>query len=219
MSPVHSTPHVPDPSGVFRRVASSDDVERITETVTLAFTGDPTWSPLLTPVAGELDAARSYWRLFTSSAQRYPWSFMNDEGTVASVWYPPQAEELTAEEEARFPEFVHEVFGQARATKLLETIERFDAAKPSGDYFYLSLLAVHPDRRGSGLGMQLLAENLRHFDTLGVATYLESSNPTNDTKYERAGYRRHGSIDLPSGLTLTTMWRDPGDASASTPSG
>jgi len=192
----------------FRRAASRTDLARVTETVTLAFGDDPTWSPLLSP-AGTLDAAREYWRFFIDSAQRYPWAFTNDEGSVAAVWYPPGATELTPDEEERFPSVARCLLGNARATELLEAVDRFEAATPSGEFFYLSLLAVHPSRRGQGLGMQLLAETLQEIDALGVPSYLESSNPANDAKYERLGYRRHGSFTIPSGLELTTMWRDP----------
>jgi predicted GNAT family acetyltransferase len=68
---------------------------------------------------------------------------------------------------------------------------------------------VHPDHRGKGLGMALLAENLKRVDDEEVGAYLESSNPSNDRRYERMGFRRVGEFATPdTGGTVATMWRD-----------
>lgn len=180
-----------------------------TETVTLAFKDDPTWSPVVESNADDPDAARRYWEFFVRSSQRFPWMGQSDDGAAVSVWLPPGADELTPEEEDRFPEFAAELFGASRRDELLRIIERFDAARPEGEYFYLSLLATHPTRRGEGLGMRLLESNLRRLDELEAPSYLESSNPVNDKRYQRLGFRPHGTIVLPSGVKLMTLWRDP----------
>lgn len=111
-----------------------------TETVTLAFKDDPTWSPVVESNADDPDAARRYWEFFVRSSQRFPWMGQSDDGAAVSVWLPPGADELTPEEEDRFPDFAAELFGASRRDELLGIIERFDAARPEGDYFYLSLL-------------------------------------------------------------------------------
>jgi hypothetical protein len=42
-----------------------------------------------------------------------------------------------------------------------------------------------------------------------VPAYLESSNPANDPRYERRGFRRVGEFNRPDEeLTVATMWRD-----------
>jgi predicted GNAT family acetyltransferase len=58
--------------------------------------------------------------------------------------------------------------------------------------------------------MALLAENLRRIDEEGMPAYLESSNPANDARYERAGFRRTGEFTTPDDTrTVATMWREP----------
>lgn len=179
-----------------------------TDTITRAFSTDPTWAPIIEGT-GSPKTPFEYWDFFVRSSQRFPWMGSVNEGEAVTVWLPPGAAELTPAEEEEFPNLAQEWFGQEAADELFRIIERFDEARPDGNYFYLSLLATHPDSYGRGLGMGLLKANLAELDRLGEPSYLESSNPANDGRYERLGYRRHGTISLPSGLELSTFWRDP----------
>lgn len=183
-------------------------IGRVTEIVSLAFANDPTWSPFASPGGVVTDDTRTYWDVFVRSAQRYPWTFMNEEETAAAVWFPPGATELTPEEEERLPQLATQLFGEEKAAELFQVYEQFEASTPKGDFFYLSLLGVDPAHAGQGLGLKLLRENLERIDALGVPTYLESSNPANDAKYMSVGYEPHGTFTLPSGLTLSTFWRE-----------
>lgn len=92
----------------------------------------------------------------------------------------------------------------------MELLERFDASHPTGDpHYYLSLLGTHPDCRGLGLGMALLAENLAKIDEEAMPAYLESSNPENVKRYERLGFRRVGEFSTPDGSRIVaSMWRE-----------
>jgi hypothetical protein len=57
-------------------------------------------------------------------------------------------------------------------------------------------------------GQRLLAENLLGWDRAGVPADLESTNPGNDHRYERAGFRRIGGFTaVLDGAPITTMWR------------
>ena len=184
-------------------------IAAITNIVSHAFHADPTWSPFVSPGGNVTGTTLQYWEFFVRSAARYPWTYVSDDLAAASVWIPPGGTELTADEESSFEGFATELFGHTQTAALLKVIDRFDAATPAGEYAYLSLLAVDPPQAGKGAGMRLLTENLAHTDALEVPTYLESSNPHNNVKYEALGYRPHGTIELPSGLSLTTYWRDP----------
>jgi predicted GNAT family acetyltransferase len=90
-------------------------------------------------------------------------------------------------------------------------LERFEANHPrETPHFYLSLLGTHPEHRGQGKGMGLLAANLAQIDEIGMPAYLESSNRANDHRYERLGFVQVGEFSAPAGgPTLACMWRDP----------
>lgn len=92
----------------------------------------------------------------------------------------------------------------------MELVERFETSHPKEPpHYYLTLLGTHPNHRGRGLGMGLLAENLARIDAEGVPTYLESTNPDNNPRYGRLGFRKVGAFATPDGTrTVTRMWRD-----------
>jgi predicted GNAT family acetyltransferase len=59
--------------------------------------------------------------------------------------------------------------------------------------------------------MGLLAENLVRIDRERMPAYLESSNPANNHRYERQGFRAVGEFrTVLDDAVVTTMWRPVG---------
>ena len=187
------------------RLATERDVDGVAATLTAAFAADPLWSWAF-PEAG-LDAL---WGLCVTSAMRYPSIRFVGDYAAASIWIPPGGTELTAEEEASLEPMLEGLIG-SRAVEVLALLERMERVHPEAPpHYYLSLLGTHPDHRGKGLGMALLADNLAEIDSEGMPAYLESSNSRNDPRYERLGFEKIGEFERPDGgLTCSTMWREP----------
>jgi len=187
------------------RVATEDDLDCVSKTLRAAFEHDPLWSWAF-PDSDKLEV---WWRFLIGSALRYPWVWITSGHTAASVWVPPGGSELTEQEETSVEPLLDDLLG-ARSREVVELLERFDASHPTGEpHYYLSLLGTHPDNRGQGLGMALLAENLAKIDEEGMPAYLESSNPDNDKRYERLGFMRVGEFSTPGGSrTVASMWRE-----------
>jgi GNAT superfamily N-acetyltransferase len=175
-----------------------------------AFYDDPVWAWAFPDPERRLEQHRVLWRFAAASALDYGWVWLTDECASATLWIPPGRPELRPEDEARLEPLLNKLLGDG-ATRVLDTFERFDAAHPKGEPpYYLSLLGTHPEHRGRGEGMGLLADNLVRIDAEGAPAYLESSNPANDHRYERLGFSRWGEFDLgEGGPTVTQMWRDP----------
>jgi len=188
------------------RAADVSDLEGVTETLWLAFRGDPLWSWAFPEHAQLLP----FWRLLVGSALAHEWVWVLGDYAAASVWIPPGRRELSEAQEAQASTLLDALLGE-RADEVEALLERFDGAHPRSEpHFYLSLLGTHPERRGEGLGMKLLASNLQRIDALGSAAYLESSNPVNDRRYESVGFERVGAFQTPDGArSVTTMWRPP----------
>jgi GNAT superfamily N-acetyltransferase len=187
------------------RVAGAGDLEGLTSTLTAAFATDPLWRWAF-PDAADLEV---WWRFLIESALRYPWIWVSGDFRAAAVWIPPNGTELTAAEEKRVDPLLAELIGP-RAGEVEELLERFEASHPrERPHYYLSLLGTHPDHRGHGLGMGLLAENLVRIDAEGMPVYLESSNPANNRRYEALGFRQVGEFSTPDQAhTVATMWRE-----------
>jgi GNAT superfamily N-acetyltransferase len=186
------------------RVATPPDLDAATEVLAGAFEHDPLWSWAL----HGREAMTTWWRLYLESALRFPCVWVLGDFAAVSVWIPPGESELTQEDEAKSETLAAELAG-ARAPDVLELLERFERAHPHDPpHYYLTLLGTDVERRGNGYGMELLRQNLATIDAEAMPAYLESSNPANDARYERLGFRPFGSFDRPDGgMTVTTMWR------------
>ncbi len=149
-----------------------------------------------------------FWRAVTSSTVRYEWVWMLDHAAAVTVWIPPNRVELSEEDEHAFLDFVRDELGVARLNVVRAVFDAFGRTRPTQPHFYLSLLGTHPDWRGHGLGIGLLRANLELIDKLEQPTYLESSNPSNDARYQSVGYRPIQKFELPAGQVVTGMWRD-----------
>jgi GNAT superfamily N-acetyltransferase len=191
------------------RQAGTTDLDRATETISLAFRDDPVWAVALATPDGRTDHHDAYWRRFVEAAHEQGGLWVLDDGDAVAVWIPPGGAELDADGLVELSRFNRETLGDGGADEMDVLYERFDAHHPTGEpHAYLSLLATHPDRSGRGIGQALLAENLRRWDTLGLPTYLESTNPANDHRYERAGFRRVGGFSaVRNDAPISTMWR------------
>lgn len=191
------------------RTAGPSDLDRLTQLLTEAFAGDPLWRWAFPEVKG----MAAWWRFCVRSALRYPWVWIAGDFAAASVWIPPGGAELTEAEEERVEPMLRDLVGP-RGPQVLDLLERFEAAHPrASPHYYLSLLGTAHRHRGQGIGMALLADNLRVIDQEGAAAHLESSNPANNPRYERMGFRWTGEFTTPGGeRTVATMWRDPAAA-------
>jgi GNAT superfamily N-acetyltransferase len=191
------------------RSATQNDLGPVTETLTLAFLHDPLWSVALARPDGATDHHAAYWKPYVEGALRYSTVFMTDDASAVSVWVPPDGTELSNAGEEALKQMVKATLEPAAVRAMFELWERFAANHPHDEpHAYLSLLATHPDHRGQGIGQRLLAEDLAQWDAAGVPAYLESTNPGNDHRYVRAGFRRLGGFravldDAP----ISTMWR------------
>ncbi len=188
------------------RIAGPDDADGLSTLLAEVFSRDPVWGWAFP----DPERLRAWWRLFVGSALRYPCTWIAGDVAAAAMWIPPGGTELTAEDEALVEPLIRELAGD-RARDVIELVERFEAAHPDGPpHYYLSLLGTAPAHRGNGIGMALLRESLRRMAPGGAPAYLESSNPDNNARYEREGFRAIGSFSSPGGQVLTTMWRDAG---------
>lgn len=194
------------------RIAGPDDVDLITDIITLAFATDPVWGVAIARPDGSTEHAASFWRPYVEGGMMSSGVYLNDSATAVSIWIRPGCREMTEAQEASVLEVVESALPPESKLAMLGLWERFAAAQPDGaEHAYLSFLATHPENRGRGVGQQLLRDNLDEFDAQGVPTYLESTNPANNHRYERAGFTRMGEFESPfNSAPIARMWRPVG---------
>ena len=193
------------------RAATLDDLEAVTDTLTLAFEDDPVWGGWAFPDIDRdraREQRRAFWAYLVRSGLRFPWVRLTLGGETAALWQPLGEPELTTDEEEGLEAFIRELIGD-HADVFMEGLAAFEEATPEEPHYHLDLLGTHPAHRGKGIGMAMVETDLRRVDAEGAPTYLESTNPANVARYERAGFRRIGSFTLPRGPVVDTMWREP----------
>jgi ribosomal protein S18 acetylase RimI-like enzyme len=195
------------------RVAVASDRDAVTETIMLAFRDDPIWGVALTGRDGATAHIRRFWEFFVDGALPHGTIHLGGDAATVAVWIPPGVPEMTPEQHDELDGLMAANLAPERARAFAELWERFESAHPEAPpHMYLSLLATHPDHRGRGIGQQLLAANLADFDAAGLPAYLESTNPANNHRYERAGFRPIGRFQaVIDDAPVTTMWRDVPD--------
>src|SRR5215467_834145 len=154
------------------RSASPAELPALTETITLAFHDDPTWSWAFPDPDLRRQHMLAFWSFMIRGALRYPWVLCTDDYAAVAVWIPPGGTELAEEDEARLGPLLESLVG-AHSTDVMELLHRFDEAHPHAEpHYYLSLLGTHPAHRGQGIGMRLLAESLARIDEEHMPCYL-----------------------------------------------
>ncbi|MBL8516952.1 MAG: GNAT family N-acetyltransferase [Betaproteobacteria bacterium] len=113
--------------------------------------------------------------------------------------WPKEIDAAWAEFEAGAPQIVPR-FGQYEAVS--------DARPPVGPHWYLGVIGVRNDRRGTGVGKALLKAfcALSDADPQSTGVYLETANPASLRFYERNGFviREH---DVMEGVGLWCVFR------------
>ena len=131
----------------------------------------------------------------------------------AAVWLGPDAWEVTPERaEAAGLDRLPQDIGEAAAERFLgalTAIEPYHRSDVPPAHWYVMVVGVAPEARGTGLGRALLQPILDRADSSGLPCYLETAQPENVGFYEHLGFRTVvETVAEPSGLRLWTFRRD-----------
>src|ERR1035437_9308897 len=131
------------------RPATRDDLDVVTEGLTLAFVHDRVWSGDLARPDGSTNHHAAFWKLYVEGSLRYSMVFMTQDGSAVSVWIPPGGTELSDAGEEAVERLVEATLEPAAVHAISQLWERFDANHPRAEpHAYLSLLT---DRKSTRL--------------------------------------------------------------------
>lgn len=172
-----------------------------------AFQDDPVVSWLMPDESRRRADLPAMMRVFAARFQPHGENCLNETGTGAALWLPPEAT-FTPEDDARFETALVAAAGDdiERAGELMAVMEE---AHPTDPHHYLMLLGVVPDQQGTGIGSALLRAVLDIADAADEPAYLEATSPRNRALYERYGFEVTRELRCGDCPPLWAMWRDP----------
>ncbi len=176
------------------RTATPDDRDGVVKTVVAAFRNDPAFR-FFFPNDDEYDRQAALFAGYLFD-KRVPHKsvWVTDQLEAASLWSPPtrlvnDPDGLVAATEEQLREAMLEGIGEEAAARLAAYDEAVHAVLPDDSTFwYLGVLALHPDHAGSGLGRIVMQAGVDHARSVNDTAFLETSNPRNVGYYERFGW-------------------------------
>jgi GNAT superfamily N-acetyltransferase len=172
------------------RVAGPTELERVLDTLMLAFSTDPCLRFVLDTPEKLFRGFRAFATGMGGAAVELGTAWIAEDGGAAAMWLPPGVE---SDREAILA-VAGELAGEEKGPVLEAVGEAIAAYHPHEPHWYLPMIGVDPVRQGRGYGSAILKESLRRCDEEGVIAYLESSNPKNVPLYERFGFEVMGFV-------------------------
>jgi ribosomal protein S18 acetylase RimI-like enzyme len=189
------------------RQAGRADRQAVTRTVSAAFAHDPAWLFLLGARYDQL-APRFAGALFDLRVGSGGVWVAADLAAVA-MWERPGGEPQSSGD----PELVWKAYRAVAGSEVWERLMAYDQAvdeaRPSTPYWYLGVLATHPQRQGAGLATAVMRPVLEHADAEGIDCCLETSTDRNREFYRRRGFTEATPLHIASGPPTWWLRRAP----------
>jgi GNAT superfamily N-acetyltransferase len=179
------------------RPATLADVDPVAAMVTAAFSADPAWSFIIG--TGNPGAMEAFARALLAPRIHRGTAWVTDDCTAVAMWDRRSSDGPKDEDrDGQWSAFRAEV-GEDIWARLDAYDCALDAVSPTLPYWYLGVLATHPDRQGRGLASAVLGPGLSAADAEGWDCWLETSAPANKAFYAGRGFTDGAAVDIPGG--------------------
>lgn len=190
-------PHHGCETRVVVRKASPDDRAGVVASVVAAFAGDPAWAFLLGAEYERLAPLFAGALFDLRVASETVW--VTDDLAAVSMWDPPEKGDDMPGYVARVWARYRTAAGEAAFERLTRYNDALAAVSPAESYWYLGVLATHPQRQRKGLASAVLEPVLSDADKRGLPCCLETSTAANRRFYERRNFTQARNVVLPGG--------------------
>jgi len=182
------------------RTATPRDRERVVETVVAAFADDPAFRHFFPDDSAYVSSASSFAGWLFDKRVVHSTVWVVDAGNAVAMWEAPNrrgdAEGRTVPSEPDVP------------PDALARLGKYDAAVhpllPSTPFWYLGVVATHPDHAGHRLGRLAMGPGLSHAQEDGLPAYLETTTALNVAVYRSVGWEVAESVRV-GGLDVRVM--------------
>jgi GNAT superfamily N-acetyltransferase len=135
-----------------------------------------------------------------------------NESRGAAAWLLPRSPEVQAMEAGAKKRFMAELLGPKGSQNYHAIVDYMSPLAEShvpAKAWYLSIVGIHPEAQGQGLGKKLLQPTLEEASRLGRVCYLETFTPSNIGFYKHLGFVQVAAYAEPTtGSTYAIMRRD-----------
>lgn len=190
--------------------ATADDVPALAEVSALAFEHDPITEWLVETGDDPLQMERQMFVAEYRITKRFDLIYTDADRKGVSIWKPPGARSTIGDRIQQVWTMLGTIKLSRRAFAKIKLFIQIENAHPCEHHYYLSLLAVHPDMQGKGLGTALMQPVLEICDRDHVPAYLETETESNVDFYSKRGFKVIKEITTSDGRSkVWTMWRAP----------
>jgi len=179
------------------RPATIDDVDAVAATVSAAFESDPGWTYILG--RGNARGREAFARALLLPRLRKQTAWVTDDCTAVAMWDRRSIDGLTGEDHDAWWDGFNAEVGDYVCARLEVYEGAIESGFPGPPFWYLGVLATHPDHQGRGLASAVMRPGLAAADEEGWDCWLETSTPGNKAFYEGRGFTESVPIDLPGG--------------------
>jgi ribosomal protein S18 acetylase RimI-like enzyme len=179
--------------------------DRVFGALTLAFAADPPNRWMYPELQQYLAHFPAFARALGGAALPLRTAFVSPNYSAAALWLAPGV----GPDEQALMNLIEESVAPGKRADLSAVIEEMVQYHPEEPHWYLPFIGVDPTQQGKGLGAALLRSVLTECDAARLPAYLESTNPRNQTFYERHGFRTLGEIRVGDCPPVVPMLRPP----------
>ena len=189
------------------RAATPADVDAVAGMVAAAFATDPAWSFIIGGHDPGAMAAFARTLLVGRIGRGTAW--VTDDCGAVAMWDRKSLDgPVDDDHAARWAAFRADV-----GEDIWSRLEAYDAAvtavAPERPYWYLGVLATHPDLHGRGFATAVLRPGLDAADAEGWDCWLETSTPGNKAFYAGRGFTDAVPFEIPGGPSSWWLRRRP----------
>jgi ribosomal protein S18 acetylase RimI-like enzyme len=189
------------------------DIAAAGDTLARAFHDDPIQTYVFPDAEERARLAPAQFSMLVREGHLFGEVFATAGTTGVSAWMPP--ENVTTPEQAAKSGMreLPQLMGKDAFTRFGTVLDYLSNTHQKGmpaKSWYLMVIGVRPDQRGSGLGRALLVPVLARADAERMPICLDTAQPRVRSLYERLGFKATAeSVHAQSGLRLWSYLREP----------
>lgn len=187
------------------KTAAKTDIERVIDTIVLAFGSDPIARWLYPTSHDYLKHFPEFLRLFAGEAFDHGTAKYVRDFSGAALWLPPDVHP----DDKALAEFIRDTVPEDRQGPALAAFEKLEEYHPTEPHWHFAAIGVDPNKQRKGSGSALVKQALDTCDEQGIPVYLEASNTNSASLANRYGFERVGTVDESTMPPFIPMVRRP----------